>query len=49
MACYWDYLENKDLFAIDPALIYNEDDCVAMWRVDHELTRRLGPSAGPLS
>jgi uncharacterized protein len=49
MVCYWDYLENKDLFAIDPALIYNEDDCVAMWRVDHELTRRLGPSAGPLS
>jgi hypothetical protein len=49
MVCYWDYLENKDLFAIDPALIYNEDDCVAMWHVDHELTRRLGHSAGPPS
>ena len=41
MVCYWDYLENKDLFAIDRALIYNEDDCRAMWHVDQELTRRL--------
>lgn len=41
MACYWDYLENRDLFAIDRALIYNEDDCMAMWHVDQELTRRL--------
>jgi uncharacterized protein len=43
MACYWDYLENKDLFAIHPALIYNEDDCMAMWHVDQELARRLRP------
>jgi predicted RecB family nuclease len=41
MVCYWDYLENKDLFAIDRALIYNEDDCRAMWHVDQELARRL--------
>src|SRR5262245_33924734 len=44
MVCYWDYLENRDLFAIDPALIYNEDDCRAMWHVDQELTRRLSVS-----
>jgi len=37
MVCYWDYLENRDLFAIDRALIYNEDDCKAMWHVDQEL------------
>ncbi|MGH7888033.1 MAG: TM0106 family RecB-like putative nuclease [Candidatus Binatia bacterium] len=41
MVCYWDYLENRDLFAIDRALIYNQDDCMAMWHVDQELTRRL--------
>ena len=41
MVCYWDYLENKDLFAIDRALVYNEDDCTAMWHVDQELARRL--------
>jgi uncharacterized protein len=41
MVCYWDYLENRDLFAIDPALIYNEDDCRAMWHVDQELQTRL--------
>jgi uncharacterized protein len=37
MVCYWDHLENRDLFAIDPALIYNEDDCVAMWHIDQAL------------
>lgn len=41
MVCYWDYLENRDLFAIDRAVIYNEDDCRAMWHVDQELARRL--------
>jgi uncharacterized protein len=41
MVCYWDYLENRDLFAIDRALIYNEDDCKAMWHVDQELMRRV--------
>src|SRR3990172_6867926 len=41
MVCYWDYLENRDLFAIDRALIYNEDDCRAMWQVDQTLTARL--------
>lgn len=41
MVCYWDYLENRDLFAIDPAIIYNKDDCLAMWHVDQELRVRL--------
>ncbi len=41
MVCYWDYLDNTDLFAIDRALVYNEDDCKAMWHVDQELARRL--------
>jgi len=41
MVCYWDYLENTDLFAIDRALIYNEDDCVAMWHVDQALQARV--------
>jgi predicted RecB family nuclease len=41
MVCYWDYLENRDLFAIDRALLYNEDDCLAMWHVDQELRKRL--------
>jgi len=44
MVCYWDYLENRDLFAIDRALIYNEDDCMAMWHVDQELGKRLQTS-----
>jgi len=39
MVCYWDYLDNTDLFAIDRALIYNEDDCLAMWHVDQALAR----------
>lgn len=39
MVCYWDYLDNTDLFAIDRALIYNEDDCLAMWHVDQALTQ----------
>ncbi|HLN87679.1 MAG TPA: TM0106 family RecB-like putative nuclease [Candidatus Limnocylindrales bacterium] len=41
MVCYWDYLENKDLFAIDRALTYNEDDCMAMWHVDQSLAMRI--------
>ncbi|MGH7817469.1 MAG: TM0106 family RecB-like putative nuclease [Candidatus Binatia bacterium] len=45
MVCYWDYLENKDLFAIDRALVYNEDDCMAMWHVEQELAKWL-KSAG---
>ncbi len=44
MVCYWDYLENRDLFAIDRALIYNQDDCLAMWHVDQELQSRLQTS-----
>ncbi len=41
MVCYWDYLENRDLFAIDKAITYNQDDCMAMWHVDQVLERRL--------
>ena len=41
MVCYWDYLENRDLFAIDPAITYNQDDCLAMWHVDQVLRVRL--------
>jgi hypothetical protein len=44
MSSYWDYLDNKDLFAIHKAIIYNEDDCMAMWHVDQELATRLIPS-----
>jgi hypothetical protein len=40
MVCYWDYLENRDLFAIDPAITYNQDDCLAMWHVDQVLRVR---------
>jgi hypothetical protein len=41
MVCYWDYPENRDLFAIDPAITYNKDDCFAMGHVDQELRVRL--------
>jgi uncharacterized protein len=46
MVCYWDYLDNKDLFAIHKARIYNEDDCMAMWHVDQELQRKLRATGG---
>jgi uncharacterized protein len=49
MACYWDYLDNKDLFASHKAIIYNEDDCMAMWHVDQELERRLKVSGRVVS
>ncbi len=39
MVCYWDYLETKGKGQIDKAVLYNEDDCVAMWHVDQELAR----------
>ncbi|MFQ5847660.1 MAG: TM0106 family RecB-like putative nuclease [Candidatus Methylomirabilales bacterium] len=41
MICYWDYLDGRDESGIQRALAYNEDDCRAMWYVDHELTKRL--------
>ena len=44
MVCYWDYFDNRDLFAIDRALIYNEDDCRAMWHVDQALNSRAIPA-----
>lgn len=40
MVCYWDYLDG-DAEAIRKAVLYNEDDCVAMWHVDEQLARRL--------
>ena len=42
MVSYWDYLEGKDEHAIHQAVVYNDDDCSAMWHVDRELTTRLG-------
>jgi len=42
MVCYWDYLESKGKSAIDKVILYNEDDCLSMWHVDQELTKRLG-------
>lgn len=41
MVCYWDYLRSGDESAIAKAVAYNEDDCRAMWHVDHELTGRF--------
>ena len=42
MICYWDYLEGRDKSTIDKAILYNEDDCLAMWHVDRALTQHLG-------
>ncbi len=41
MVCYWDYLESGNESAINRALMYNEDDCRAMWHVDLELAKLL--------
>ncbi|MFQ5804404.1 MAG: TM0106 family RecB-like putative nuclease [Candidatus Methylomirabilales bacterium] len=41
MVNYWDYLDGADGAIMDNVLTYNEDDCRAMWHVDHELTKRL--------
>jgi len=41
LACYWDDLDNKNLFAIHNAIIYNKDNCMAMRHVDQELAKRL--------
>ncbi len=38
MVCYWDYLDG-DKTAIEKAILYNEDDCLAMWHVDQELAK----------
>ena len=42
MVCYWDYLDSKEKDEINKAVLYNEDDCVAMWHIDQEITKRLG-------
>ncbi len=42
MVLYWDYLEGKGGSDIEKVVLYNEDDCVAMWHVDQELMKRLG-------
>ena len=44
MVSYWDYLDGAGDAIMDNVLTYNEDDCRAMWHVDHELTKRLEPS-----
>ncbi len=41
MVCYWDYLEDREKGGINKAVLYNEDDCVAMWHIDQELSKRL--------
>lgn len=42
MVCYWDYLDAVEKSTINKAILYNEDDCVSMWHIDQELTKRLG-------
>lgn len=42
MVCYWDFLAGRDPTAINKAILYNEDDCLAMWHVDFELQKRFG-------
>jgi predicted RecB family nuclease len=46
MVCYWDYLDSADGALLEKVFRYNEDDCRAMWHVDHELTRRFAESEG---
>jgi predicted RecB family nuclease len=41
MVSYWDYLDGAGDAIMDNVLTYNEDDCRAMWHIDHELTKRL--------
>ncbi len=41
MAAYWDYLTGDENNEIDKVIQYNEDDCVAMWHVDQEITKRF--------
>ncbi len=41
MVCYWNYLDSREKSEMDKAILYNEDDCLAMWHVDQELTKRL--------
>jgi uncharacterized protein len=41
MVSYWDYLSG-DESEIQKTILYNEDDCVAMWHVDREITRLFG-------
>jgi len=49
MVCYWDYLEGKDEALVDRCLVYNEDDCRAMWHVDREFAPRFPERAGGVS
>jgi predicted RecB family nuclease len=41
MVSYWDYLDGAGDAIMDNVLTYNEDDCRAMWHVDHALTKQL--------
>ena len=38
LVCYWDSLETGDRSLAEKAVLYNEDDCLAMWHVDQRLT-----------
>ncbi|MFQ5960618.1 MAG: TM0106 family RecB-like putative nuclease, partial [Candidatus Methylomirabilales bacterium] len=42
MVCYWDFLDGREKSAINKSALYNEDDCLAMWHIDQELTKRFG-------
>ena len=41
MVAYWDYLAGRGENGVNKAILYNEDDCVAMWHVDQEITKRF--------
>ena len=38
LLCYWDSIDTGDRSLAEKAVRYNEDDCLAMWHVDQELT-----------
>ena len=38
LVCYWDSIETGDRSLAEKAVVYNEDDCLAMWHVDQKLT-----------
>ena len=38
LLCYWDSVDTGDRSLAEKAVRYNEDDCIAMWHVDQQLT-----------
>jgi len=41
MVAYWDFLAGRGESGVNKAILYNEDDCIAMWHVDREITKRI--------